>query len=420
MKEMFPRNENHFKRLVPFAEEIISICNEIGVSPIIYGSFAHFYYTQDDSLNVNDIDFLIPNRKFKRILNEMKKRFKGRIILDGDTIILKKENLVVELDSSNEKELVSLKKNSKKIDFYGLNVKLIGLKDLKSIYPVAFNESVRNKGKVLEKIVSLEKFLGKKLENFNFKEKEACLEIYNKFYKRPEVLAIFNNGSSVVGQDEDGSDTDFVIVLKKEKDKNKIRNLFRRNYKIIKNEEHPDIEVEEQYEVLGKRVDPTIITKKEIDEKVNNFYKSVENYLESQHFIKHKIIDSVAIFDSEKLLIEWKKEAERYPKKFMKVVFDSQINSIKEELFYWKNHHFRNEFQFGFEQWDLIKSICQAIYAKNKMMFMLPYKRLHNDLKILKPNIEKEIYQLIRGDNTQSVIKKKIKIVDRIIKKLEK
>jgi len=320
MKERFPRNENHFKRLVPFAKEIISICENIGVYPLIYGSFAHFYYTQDDSLNVNDIDFLIPNRKFKRILNEMKKRFKGRIILDGDTIILKKGNLIIELDSSNEKELISLKKNSKEIDFYGESIKIISLKDLEKVYPIAFNESYRTKGKVLEKIISLEKFLGRKIKGFDLKNMEVCSEIYKSFSTQKEVLAIFNNGSSVVGQDIDGSDMDFVVIVKNKGDERKIRNLFREKYKIIKNEEHPEIEVEEQYDVLEKRVDPTIIAKKEIEEKINNFYKSVEDYLESQHFIKHKIVDSVAIFDSERLMLRWKKEVERYPKKFMKKV----------------------------------------------------------------------------------------------------
>ena len=51
---------------------------------------------------------------------------------------------------------------------------------------------------------------------------------------------------------------------------------------------------------------------------------------------------------------------------------------------------------------------------------MLPYKRIHNDLKELKPNIEKEMYQLVRGDNTPEMIKKKSKIVEKILAKLEK
>jgi hypothetical protein len=250
--------------------------------------------------------------------------------------------------------------------------------------------------------------------------KEICEKIRNLLSKERGVIAIFNNGSSIAGMNTPNSDLDFVLVLRKDSDKEKIVGILRKNYKIFKNEENPEIEVEEQYNVLGKRVDFTFKSKKEMEDKIHSFYKSKENFLESQHFIKHKIVDSISIYDPNNLLVGWKKEVERYPKEFMKKVFDSQIYAIKENLYYWKNHGFRNEFQFGFEQWDLIKAICQAIYAKNNKVFMLPFKRLHKDLKELNPNIEKEMYQLIRGTNNSKNISKKIKIVEKIISKLER
>ena len=251
------------------------------------------------------------------------------------------------------------------------------------------------------------------------KYKEVCDRIKEVLSKESEVLAVFNNGSSIVGMDTPGSDLDFVVIMKNDKDENKIVKLLRNNFEVFKNEENPGIEVEEQFNVLKRRADFTFISKKKMEEKVNSFSNSSANFLELQHFIKHKIVDSVAVYDPNKLLTKWKKIVESYPKKIMKDVFDSQIYSIKENLFYWKNHGFRNEFQFGFEQWDTMKCICQALYAKNNRMFMLPYKRIHNDLKELMPNIEKEMYQLVRGKNTQRTINKKIKIVKKILEKLE-
>jgi len=419
IKDIHPKNKEHFEKLIPFAQEVISLCKENKIKPIIYGSFAHFYYTKDNSLNVNDIDLLIPKKEFPKILNEIKKKIKAEIIIDGGTIIVKRGNIKIELDSSEDNELGKLQKNLIQINFYGAEIKIVGLKDLEDIYPLAFKDSTRNKGKVLEKIISLEKFLKRKIKGFDLKNKEVCLEVYKSFSDNPAVLAIFNNGSSVVGKDDEGSDMDFVIIVRKSSDKDKIRELFREKYKILKNEEDPNIAVEEQYEVLSKRVDPTIITKEDIENKIYGFYDSIENYLNYQHFIKHKIIDSISILDKENSLSIWKKEVEKYPKKFMKEVFDSQIVSIKENLFYWRHHKFRNEFQFGFEYWDVMKAICQALYAKNNRMFMLPYKRIHNDLKELKPNIEKEMYQLVRGRNTQKIINKKIEIVKKILAKLE-
>lgn len=419
---IYPKNSVHFKKLILFAQEIIKICRENGVDPVIYGSFAHIYHTKDRSLTINDIDLIISKGSFSKIRRALKINIKAEIISDGGTIVVKKGNLIVELDSPrviSEKDLV--KRNFEKVDFYGAQMRIAALSDLEKIYPLAYTESVRNKGKVLEKIISLERYLGRELKECeNMKNNEVCSEIYKTFSKEPEVLAIFNNGAAVVGMDVEGSDIDFVIVVKKKEDEEKVRKIFRKKYKILKNEEDPEIEVEEQYEVLGKRVDPTIVSKEEIEKKVYALNKSKENFLELQHFIKHKIIDSEAIFDSEKLLPMWKKEVEKYPRKLMQEIFDSQIESIKENLFYWRHHKFRNEFQFGFEQWDLVKGICQALYAKNNRMFMLPYKRLHRDLKELKPNIEKEMYELIRGRNTPEMIKKKIEIVEKILRRLER
>jgi predicted nucleotidyltransferase len=414
-KEIYPANKEYFERLIPFAQKIISICKENKIDCVIHGSFAHFYYTKDTSLNVNDIDLLIPKKDFQKIFIILKRKIKAEIVLDGGTIVLKQGNLIVELDESKV-----MNKDNSQIYFYGIEVKMIGLMGLEAVYPVAFEESSRNKGKVLENIISLERFLGRGIKGFNMNNKKVCAEIYKTLHTVPEVLAIFNNGAAAVGREADGSDIDFVIVVKKEEDERKVREIFRKKYKILKNEEDPEISVEEQYEVLRKRVDPTIISKKDIEIKVDGFYSSIENYLNYQHFIKHKIVDSIAIYDFGRLLPMWKTEVQRYPKNFMKEVFDSQISSVKENLFYWKNHKFRNEFQFGFEQWDLIKGICQALYAKNNHLFMLPYKRLAKDLKELKPNIEKEMYELIRGRNTPEMIKQKIRIVEKILSKLEK
>ena len=44
---IYPKNKEHFKKLIPFAQKIIKLCKDNRVEPIIYGSFAHFYHTKD-------------------------------------------------------------------------------------------------------------------------------------------------------------------------------------------------------------------------------------------------------------------------------------------------------------------------------------------------------------------------------------
>lgn len=252
------------------------------------------------------------------------------------------------------------------------------------------------------------------------KHKEICDKINESLSEEPEVLAIFNNGSSIVGMDMPESDVDFVVLVKR---KNQIMNLIK-----ILTKKTSLIEVEKgdgkakcaSFLVNNRRADIAFLTKDKMDLFVNNFYKSKQNYLEFQHFLKHKIIDAIVVYDPKNLLKKYQSEIEKYPAEILDEIIRDSINSVKENMFYWEHHGFRNEFQFGFEQWEVIQAICQALYTKNKRLFMLPYKRLDKDLGELKPNIEREMYVLIRGTNTKEMIKKKIGIVRKIISKLEK
>ena len=46
------------------------------------------------------------------------------------------------------------------------------------------------------------------------KNNDVCNRIKKLLSEEKEVLAIFNNGSSIVGMDDTNSDLDFVVILK--------------------------------------------------------------------------------------------------------------------------------------------------------------------------------------------------------------
>ena len=69
---VYPKNRMQFLRLIRFGKEIISICRTFGCVPIMYGSLAHFLYTGDTSMRVNDLDFLIPRKKMAPIFRKPK------------------------------------------------------------------------------------------------------------------------------------------------------------------------------------------------------------------------------------------------------------------------------------------------------------------------------------------------------------
>jgi hypothetical protein len=166
-----PSNKQHFQKLVPFAKEIMILLKKNKISSVIYGSYAHFYYTQDETMKVNDLDIMIPNseKNFPRIVEILKdSEIKFKYFPKWETLIIKKGKLKVEIDSvgleyksSKDKTIL---KTTKKINFYGIRVNMITLKQLEEIYLVAYGRSIEDKAKILKKIKRLERFLKRKLK----------------------------------------------------------------------------------------------------------------------------------------------------------------------------------------------------------------------------------------------------------------
>ncbi len=47
-------------------------CVELDVQPVVYGSLAYAFYTKDEKININDIDLLVPESFFLRIMTAVK------------------------------------------------------------------------------------------------------------------------------------------------------------------------------------------------------------------------------------------------------------------------------------------------------------------------------------------------------------
>jgi len=62
-----PANSDHFKSLESFANEANKLCRKNGISPIVYGSLAYIFYTRDETIAINDVDFLVSENDFEKI-----------------------------------------------------------------------------------------------------------------------------------------------------------------------------------------------------------------------------------------------------------------------------------------------------------------------------------------------------------------
>ena len=140
----FPSNKEPFIRLVDFCKEIIDIYDDQNIEPIVYGSLAVFVYTKNPKMNVNDIDMLIGEKDFAKIIKVLKER-KIKYNHDETWHVLQilKDDLKIEFDSI-EFWQKDLPQDSQELDFYGKTIKILSLDTLKNIYKKASEVSQDN------------------------------------------------------------------------------------------------------------------------------------------------------------------------------------------------------------------------------------------------------------------------------------
>ncbi|MBU1136411.1 MAG: GNAT family N-acetyltransferase [Nanoarchaeota archaeon] len=225
--DILPKNKRYFKKLIPFAQRIIQTIEDGGIPTIVYGSFAHFYHTKDKTMNVNDIDIMVPEHKknLQKISSILKKsNIKHNYYPKWETLIIKKGMLKVEVDGVGQnyktmKENSLFKFNYDKIDFYGLSVKLLKLNQIEEMYSRALIESDKTKLNVVHKVKLLEKFLDRKIKGDLKVDRIKSKDLNRKDKKALEELRVkeFGEENRKDFKKDYESDTLWVVIKKKGK-----------------------------------------------------------------------------------------------------------------------------------------------------------------------------------------------------------
>ncbi len=66
-----PANKEQFQNVLVFGKEILDVCKKLSITPLVYGSLACFLHTNDETLPVNDIDFLVPEGSFQALMEKL-------------------------------------------------------------------------------------------------------------------------------------------------------------------------------------------------------------------------------------------------------------------------------------------------------------------------------------------------------------
>jgi hypothetical protein len=136
MKELGirPQNKDFFERLICYGAKVLSRCRELGIDPITYGSVAYLVHTGDCGIDVSDIDFLVPESDFEKIISA----FNGvkEITVEKTnyhSLKLLNDGYKVSFDAI-EHYLIGLSAATQEVEFMGNKFKVVGPEVLAEVY----------------------------------------------------------------------------------------------------------------------------------------------------------------------------------------------------------------------------------------------------------------------------------------------
>lgn len=95
-----PRNWKHFSRLMRFTREVLDVCDDVGIEPVLSASLAVFAYTQNSAMEVHDVDLSCSESQFPRLRRALRARGIDSRITTWHVLQARKSDLKVDFDAT--------------------------------------------------------------------------------------------------------------------------------------------------------------------------------------------------------------------------------------------------------------------------------------------------------------------------------
>ena len=128
-----PQNREHFSHLLTFGKEVVAICNDLDIIPVLNGSLAVFAYTQSQVMRVNDIDLACSELEFPRLSRALTMHGIAHALKQWHVLQTYKDTLKVEFDSM-EYWMTDLPEDYDTLLIDGYAFKVVSLASLKELY----------------------------------------------------------------------------------------------------------------------------------------------------------------------------------------------------------------------------------------------------------------------------------------------
>jgi hypothetical protein len=128
-----PKNPEHFSNLLAFCKEVVAICSDLDIIPVLNGSLAVFGYTQSQVMRVNDIDLACSELEFPRLSRALDTHGITHELKQWHVLQTYRDALKVEFDSM-EYWMTDLPANYDTLVIDGYAFKVVRLASLKELY----------------------------------------------------------------------------------------------------------------------------------------------------------------------------------------------------------------------------------------------------------------------------------------------
>ena len=129
----FPKNKDKYLRLLEFFGEILDICQELNIRPILDGSLAVFAYTRNPEIDVNDIDTSVPEVEFPKMIKALEVKGIRYKLREWHVLQVLKDDLKIELGSA-EYYLQDLPTDYEFMQIGDYRIQVLSLGTLKEFY----------------------------------------------------------------------------------------------------------------------------------------------------------------------------------------------------------------------------------------------------------------------------------------------
>lgn len=127
------KNSNHLSELISFAGELFNLCKAVGINPILYGSLACAYHTGDSSMDINDIDLLVPENSLEKLVELLRGDEYSHELTTYHSLKIFKSDLEISFDGI-EHYLADLPHEGVPAEINGVNFAVVSRETLKEVY----------------------------------------------------------------------------------------------------------------------------------------------------------------------------------------------------------------------------------------------------------------------------------------------